>query len=241
MRMGNLLFGDSAFPPSPYPSGFDGWGFYIGGDTPHVWTNAEVNAIPTRFRLPIFTRSNPTQASPSTDASMAVSRLSEIGAPKGILVALDSETSVYPHYVSAFYFALRSAGYTLIDYGSQSFVFGNKNPDGYYWGADWTNIEHIASGDEMTQWRSLNAYDESTALPTLPFWDTRKVNPMSSMPGVWRRIISVEHQSTGNILVTGDAISPESQGKPGLFTTTFDAATKQWSEPVLFANYLSEG
>ena len=233
--MGDLLFGDSAFPPEPHPTGFDGWAFYLGGDTPHVWSKTEIDALPERFRLPIWTRSNPQQVNAATDVAMAIAQLETIGAPKGILVALDSETSVDPNYVAEFYYGLRNAGYTLIDYGSQSTVFGNKNPDGYYWGAEWTNQPHIVPGDDMTQWESLSSYDESTALPTLPFWDTRKVDPMASMPGEYYALVSVEKDTNGNITVYGTGWADNPPHNLGLYQTTYSSTLKTWTQPVLLA------
>jgi peptidoglycan hydrolase-like protein with peptidoglycan-binding domain len=170
--MGDLTFYDAAYPPAHVPSGMDGVAFYIGGDTPHVWTLAEIEAQPVRFRLPIYVRSNPIQANVALDAIEAVARLQAIGAPKGCLVALDSETSADPNYVAQFYYDIKNAGYVLMDYGSTSSLFGNNIPDGYYWGAHWTDLAGVESGQQMTQWKSLGAYDESTARSALPFWDT---------------------------------------------------------------------
>lgn len=173
-----LTFYDAAFPPASEPPGCDGVAFYIGGDTPHVWTLAEIEATSERFRLPIFVRSDPEAANVAIDVSVAISRLEAISAPRGCLVALDSETSVDVNYVAQFYYELRAAGYTLIDYGSVSSVFGNQIPDGYYWGAHWTNRPGVEAGTQMTQWESFDAYDESTALATLPFWDTGLQTPV---------------------------------------------------------------
>lgn len=177
----DLKFYDAAFKPDPEPTGFDGVAFYIGGDTPNVWTREQVDSTSERFRLPIFVRSDPAQANPSVDAASAEAQLNHLGAPKGILVALDSETSVDPNYVAGFFYNMRSAGYIIIDYGSVSSVFGNNIPDGYYWGAHWTNRPHLDPGTDMTQWEALGAYDESLAVSTLPFWDTH-ATPIHLMP-----------------------------------------------------------
>lgn len=177
----DLKFYDAAFKPDPEPSGFDGVAFYIGGDTPNVWTRAEVESTSERFRLPIFVRSDPLQANAHNDARSAEAQLNVLGAPKGILVALDSETSVDANYVAQFYYDMRAAGFPVIDYGSVSSVFGNNIPDGYYWGAHWTNRPHLDPGTDMTQWEALGAYDESLAIPTLPFWDTH-ATPVTLMP-----------------------------------------------------------
>lgn len=175
--MTDLSFYDAAFPPNPEPTGFDGVAFYIGGDTPNIWTKEEIDATTTRFRLPIFVRSDPQQANASHDAASARAQLAVIGAPRGILVALDSEASVDANYVASFYYDMRNADFPVIDYGSVSSVFGNHIPDGYYWGAHWTNRPHLEPGTDMTQWQALGAYDESLAIPTLPFWDTHLVIP----------------------------------------------------------------
>ena len=98
-----------------------------------------------------------------------------IGAPHGTLVAWDTETAVDAAYIGGVYVHLAAAGYKLIVYGSQSAVMGNQNPDGLYWGADWTDTPHLHSGDQMTQYVSYPAYDENLAQASLPFWDTRPV------------------------------------------------------------------
>lgn len=239
--MTNLLFGDSAYPPSPYPAGFDGWGFYIGGDTPHVWSKAEVDAIPTRLRLPIFTRSNPAGIQVTADTNAAIAQLKIIGAPTSTLVMLDSETSIDPNYVAGFYYGMRNGGYTTIEYGSLSTIFSNRIPDGLYDVAEWTNRNHIVPGSQMTQWESFDAYDVNTALPTLPFWDTGKGNPMASMPGVYTRLVSVEHQTSGDIVVSGESVSSAHPGETDLWVTTFTPGTNTWSTPVHIASYATEG
>lgn len=170
--MGTLKFVDAAFMPDPLPDA-DGFCFYIGGDTPHVYTHAEVAALKAKYRylLPIFVRAPMPGSGAASDVVAAVTQLRAIGAPKGTLVAWDSETSIDAPYIQAVYADLAAAGWKLIDYGSQAFVFGNQNPDGYYWGADWTSIAHLHSGDAVTQYASFSGYDESLAESTLPFWD----------------------------------------------------------------------
>ena len=51
-------------------------------------------------------------------------------------------------------------------------MFGNSNPDGYVWGADWTGVPHLHSGDGATQYVSFSGYDLSLMTSALPFWDT---------------------------------------------------------------------
>lgn len=168
-----LTFIDNAYPlTGAYPPG-DGFAFYIGGDTPHVWSKAEADALPYRYRLPIFVRSNPQHANPVVDANQCLGALAMYGAPKGTLVALDFETAIDPGYVAQFCQIVTNGGYTVILYGSESFVHRNNMPDGLYWGADWTKVNHLHSGEAGTQWISLQAFDVSTFEKTLPLWDTQ--------------------------------------------------------------------
>jgi len=219
--MTNLAFYDAAFPPATEPPNQDGVMFYIGGDTPHVWTKEEVDATTVRFRLPTWVRSDPANANAANDARDARTQLALLGAPTGILVALDSETSVDPNYVASFYYDMRGAGYPVIDYGSISTVFGNHIPDGLYDGAHWTNRPHIEPGTEMTQWEALGAYDESSALPTLPFWDTQKVVviPMPVLPllkfgdtGIYVRRLQGLSVANGIVIAIDGDFGPITEG-----------------------------
>jgi peptidoglycan hydrolase-like protein with peptidoglycan-binding domain len=189
--MGNTLkFIDAAFPGS-YPAA-DGFCFYIGGDTPHVWSAAEVGALKAKYRylLPIYVRSNPPGPGAVADVAAAVAKLAGLGVPQGSLVAWDAETAADAAYTGQVYGLLSLAGYKLIVYGSQRDVAGNANPDGLYWGAQWTSVPHLAPGDEMTQYVSFAAYDESLAVSTLPFWDTRPAPPPPvPVPPAWQQAL----------------------------------------------------
>lgn len=172
----DLTFYDAAYPPASPPV-TDGVCIYIGGDTPHVWTTAEIAAQKARYRLPIFVRSNPPGPGAAADVQAAVAQLHAIGAPRGCLVCWDMETAADPAYIRAVYDALKAAGWILIVYGSQSTVFACDNPNGLYFGADWTGTPHIAGGNVMTQYVSHDTYDLSIARTGLPYWDTTPVPP----------------------------------------------------------------
>jgi hypothetical protein len=207
---GTLTFYDAAYPPA-HPPATDGVCGYIGGDTPHVWTAAEWKAQAARYRLPVFVRSSPPGPGAAADVAAAVAQLKAIGAPHGTLVAWDTETAADAAYISGVYVRLAAAGYKLIVYGSQAAVMGNQAPDGLYWGADWTDVPHLHSGDQMTQYVSYAAYDESLAAPTLPFWDTRPapkpketgMEISKTPPGNWEGTVVVLGKGTdGNIWQT---------------------------------------
>jgi hypothetical protein len=198
-----LLFYDAAYPPASPPV-TDGVAFYIGGDAVHVWSTAEVTRQTARYRLPIFVRSNPATANATTDVTNAVIQLHALSAPKNSLVAWDTETASDPAYILGVYHSLQANGFQLIVYGSQSVVGENQNPNGLYWGADWTNRAHIDTGDVITQWISYDAYDESSAMSTLPFWDT---HPTPSSEPAWQVTLmqslpDVTSGSTGGLVRT---------------------------------------
>lgn len=248
--MGNLHFYDAAYPPAVTPAGQDGVAFYIGGDTPHVWSLAEIEAQHVRFRLPIFVRSNPATADVQADLMSAISRLDAIGAPKGCIVALDSETSVNPNYVAQFFYGMRDAGYTLMDYGSVSTVFGNNIPDGYYWGAHWTNRAGVEPNEVMTQWQALNSYDESDARATLPFWDSSAAPSPAPAPAPVRPETGVqlpllrlgsreEAVRTVQILCGRRGYFPANSGTPEMPDGDFGPATDAAVRAVQAAAHIS--
>jgi len=177
-----LRFVDAAYAGAITGGPYDGVAFYLpGGDAYHPWPIADVHARPERYRLPVWVRSDPQAVAPITDATACLHALESYGVPAGALVALDSETSIDPTWVASFVGVLNGAGYRVIDYGSQSSVFGNRNPDGYYWGADWTDVIHLASGDDITQYANFSNQDLDVASSALPFWDTRPPAP----PAQW--------------------------------------------------------
>lgn len=219
-----LSFLDSAFPLQGPPV-TDGVAVYIGGDTPHVWTRAEIMAPKARYRLPIFVRDNPGAPGTSAagDVAEAVARLTEIGCPRGKLVDWDSEISIDPGYIGMVSFLLGAAGYRLIDYGSRSFVTGNRNPDGWYWTADWTGAPHVDPEAQMTQYANDQAFDLSLAREDLvPFlWD---VNPP---PNLWT-FPAPDHLELYNVSQTGyrvkwDAVTGPAGQVPASYTVaTYD-------------------
>lgn len=173
-----LTFVDAAYESAITGGPYDGFVFYLpGGDAFHPWSHGDVSGRTERYRLPAWVRSNPAAVTPFADAGACLTQLAAYGVPAGALVALDSETSIDPAWVRTYVSALNSHRYPVIDYGSQSTVFGNDNPDGYVWGADWTDVRHLAAGEDMTQYANFRGYDLSVASSALPFWDTRPPAP----------------------------------------------------------------
>lgn len=157
--------------------------FYIGGDTPHVWTAQEISGSKCRYRLPIYVRSF-SGVDPIADANAAINHLTAIAAPKGTTTALDLETLIDPPFVSAYGAAVRAAGYKVISYGSLSYVRQNPILDGY-WVADWDNVAGWDADDPSDvvaiQYQSFNAYDLSVVADTVILWDSKGVNTMPTI------------------------------------------------------------
>lgn len=130
------LGGDAAYPPpgGEYPRGTRVGAFYIGGDTPHVWTVAEINHMATGvdYLLPIWVRSNPAGHSGEAEGRAAADRLRTLGAPDNCAVVLDLEVAIDRQFVVDF--KANVGKHTVICYGSSSSLFSNPGP--WYWVAE---------------------------------------------------------------------------------------------------------
>lgn len=164
--MSDLLMGDSSTPPAKYPP-YPVWAFYIGGDTPHVWTDAEYESIPCRWVLPIFTASNPGR-DVQADARAIIGWLHAHGWRPGELVAVDTETSILPGYLEQLDALITAAGFRLVDYESKGPESANPITAGGRWIADWTGTPHLRPDSVATQFINDTAlgepWDESLIL-----------------------------------------------------------------------------
>ncbi|MBR7838066.1 hypothetical protein KDL01_32635 [Actinospica durhamensis] len=180
-----MLIGDSAYPPSTYPTEYDGrpvvgWCVYIpGGDAYHGWTQAEIDALKAqpwcRYILPVFVRSSPQgTAQASADAATVAAWARAQGQPRGTLTMLDYETAVDSAYELAFDRDLRNADGDLeLLYGSKSTVVQNTAPSGGYDEADWTGAVPTSVASTGTQFYSGSDYDLNDLRDTAPLWDIR--------------------------------------------------------------------
>ncbi len=166
---------DAAWPPANPPRWEVAAG-YIGGSTPHLWTDAEWAATGTRWRLPIFVRVPPTTRKPADDAALAIRWLQAHNVPKGVCLALDYETAIDATYLQAFDTAIVAAGYRTLLYGTRRTVLQNPRPSGGYWDAQWTNEPHLNAGSAATQYGGDTTlgqpYDASLVADSTPLWDT---------------------------------------------------------------------
>ena len=173
--MTTLQMYDAAYPPAS-PPGWPVVAGYIGGNTPHVWTDAEWDGQPARRRLPIYVRSNPASHDPAADAAEAVAWLRTHDVPAGCAVALDLETAVNAAYVTRFDEVVLAAGYLTIAYGSLSTLYKNPRPSGGYWVAHYTGAPYSDAGAVATQYASDrqlgHPWDASLINASVPLWDT---------------------------------------------------------------------
>lgn len=146
--------------------------FYIGGNTPHVYTDKQIETPTNEYRLPIWVYGKGRNG--KADGQAAVSICTKLAMPKGKLICLDMETDVDKVYSSAFHDAVTSAGYVYVVYESES-VSGNFVGINGRWGANWTNIIHIETGDWATQYAS----SEMTGHPF-------DISAVSSFDKLWR-------------------------------------------------------
>ncbi len=166
---------DAAFPPSSPPPWEVAAG-YIGGNTPHVWTDQEWARQPARYRLPIFTRS--TGGDPNGDAAASVRWLRAHGVPPGCCVALDYETRIDAGYLRTFDWIVGQVGYLTMVYGTRRTVLQNPKPSGGYWVAEWSGSPHLYPGSAATQWSGSGPfggeYDPNLVADSTPLWDTQE-------------------------------------------------------------------
>jgi len=173
------MFDASTPPTSPPP--WEVAAGYIGGNTPHVWTDQEWARQPARYRLPIFTRS--TGGDPNTDAAQAVRWLRAHGVPPGCCVALDYETRIDAGYLRTFDWIVGQVGYLTMVYGTRRTVLQNPKPSGGYWVAEWSGTPHLYPGSAATQWSGSGPfggeYDPNLVADSTPLWDTQQEDPMA--------------------------------------------------------------
>jgi hypothetical protein len=164
---------DAAFPPISPPK-WEVVAGYIGGNTPHVWTDAEWARQAARYRLPIFVRSH--DGDPLADAHSSIVWLVSHEVPRGVTLALDYETRVDATYLAAFDRAVMDAGWRVMVYGTRRTVLQNPKPSGGYWDAEWTNVPHLNAGSAATQYGGDTTlgqpYDASLVADSTPLWDT---------------------------------------------------------------------
>lgn len=170
---------DSSEPPANPPA----WAFnmfYIGGDTPHVWSLREVMEQPTRYKGPIFVHTGQdTEEAGKMDSGLILSALTSYGVPKGVTVWIDTETNLYHAYLETINRIVTAEGWTVGNYGSLRFVILNPPTSGGRWSADWRDIQQLDPGHDIRMTQFADAailgtdYDGDVTDSSAALWDTR--------------------------------------------------------------------
>lgn len=186
--------------------GVQAFAFYLGkpGQTPHVWTDAQLERQVLRYALPVWVP-NLADLSPSAgafDGQDAAAALHALGVPRGVAIRVDMETEVGVTYLRQFRSQVNLAGYWFGAYGSASTVFGNPPGGAGYWVADWTGDPHQYDhpGVSATQYASAGQagtpWDLSELAPHAlhHLWDRRPPPP----PPAWEHdaAAALEHALT---------------------------------------------
>lgn len=218
---------DSAYPMHPEPDRQITL-VYIGGDTPHPWTAAEIRAMPSQWIWPCWVRSDPQQVDAGADAAACLARLAELGVPSGTCVILDLETAIDAAYVHQFNVLLRAAGYKTTKYGSKDFIWQNPQTDGGTFVADPTGSPHMdGTGDTVATQYLFGTYDLSLVKDQaiVPLWDISGTTPapwevtlMQHLPTLKtgatgdpvRRVQALLHVAGGRLIVDG-VFGPETE------------------------------
>ena len=171
---------DASEPPTDPPHWYAVAG-YIGGDTPHIWTEAEWNAQSAKFRLPVYTASNRADSvdAAGVDAWNIIHALNSLGVPHGKSVAVDIETAVYTTYLEALDLFLGE--WNLLTYGSLSTLLKCSITSGGRWTGDWTDnietaikldgTEHISALQFASAQMLGKTYDMSVIEESIPLWE----------------------------------------------------------------------
>lgn len=182
-------------PPPPTPV----QAFYIGGDTPHPWTDADIATIKARWVLPIFVNTNPARDA-TADAGEIILWLTRHHYGLGELVTIDSESVAMPNYIGTLNDHVTAAGFKLAEYESKGPKGQNPPTSGGRWVADWTGTPHLYPGSIATQY----ADSQMAGVP----WDESVINNAVTLheqnPPVIHDIHYVAIQCDVPVLAQGD-------------------------------------
>jgi hypothetical protein len=192
------------------PNGFQVSAFYIGGATPHVWTQQEIKDYTYPIKLPIYVPNyfSTGNLDPVTDFTDCLAALKRVGAPEGTTVAIDFETVINPYYVTQMNRSMISEGYGVLLYGSSSTVLDNPKPFCGYWVAtradnhDFPGVGNLYPGSVATQYLAGEKYDTSVITSTLPLWGLDGM-PVTTTNWTDRMITELPTLKQGD---TGDAV-----------------------------------
>jgi hypothetical protein len=152
---------------------------YIGGDTPHVWSDAQWSAQTARWRLPIWVYGRQLGAAGgAAEGAAALAWAKAHHMPPADMIVIDMETDIDADYVNNF--AAADGAHVTCVYGSTSTVFSNPRQSGGYWVANYVRTgPFVYAGSWATQYSdpAINGtpYDLSALSTVVHMWDTQPV------------------------------------------------------------------
>ena len=200
--------GDWSDPGTSIITGVDIVAFYVGGWTPHVWTQTQIDAQTAHWMMPIwvYNPNTPGSSQGHTDGLAAVAAMQSVGVSTGTRIVVDMESSIDEPYLSAFRYVIGPAGYHLMVYGGPSTLFQNwpqnaAGPGGGWWVADWTGTPYMYnhSGVWATQWTNATnppSWDRSTTMDLTKLW--------------WHKPVTFSFKTTAKDTVTSQSVSKSS-------------------------------
>lgn len=147
-------------------------GYVPAGRPFHGWSDRDWKRFGTIRKLPIYVPSDPVSGSGSAEAWRCLFAMKAEGYPRGIITALDMETTISRNFVLGYGSVMRWCGFHVWVYGSRSTVFSNPALDGY-WVADYAN-----KGPFMIWGRDVRAVQyASPGTGSGGQWDSSTIKP----------------------------------------------------------------
>lgn len=168
--MSTLEMADASTPPDPMPH-LPVFAFYAGGQTPHVYTDADIAKIIARHALPLWVQVE--TSTPAEQVAAAMLRwLDGHHWTHNTTVGIDTESAAMGPWLAELDSHVNAGGYRLMEYESKGPIPDNPETSGGRFVADWTGIPHIFPGSKATQY--------ATASMTGLAWDSDLID--SSVP-----------------------------------------------------------
>lgn len=143
---------DASTPPARPPA-VPVAAFYIGGDTPHVWTDEEISASPATYGLPIYVHDG-VGGDASAAASQVIAWLEAHQWEKGAAVAIDTEATIEQAWIADLDAIVHAAGWPVLDYQSKGPAPSNPLTSGGRWIASWDGVAELYPGSVAKQYAS---------------------------------------------------------------------------------------
>lgn len=155
--------------------------FYIGGNTPHVWTAQQIHMQTARYRHPIwvYNPGRPGADNGLVDGHKAVAQCKALGVPTEVSISFDMEAHVDEAYLTAVHSVVAPSGYWTSVYGSRDTITKNPAFGGGRWVADWldTGEPHLTGVPGEWACQFVNAGGKGNAAP----WDLSLVKDITHL------------------------------------------------------------